>query len=137
MGSATGSVVSEQPDLWRPDAVVVVNTDGGTTVEVSQHTEGRYEQSMAMLDISVTELDEVSDTVGGWLGVDGSAMAGQAPAECAVHRPARLLSNQEQKRGSRAKFVSDRWVDRLSDRQRQTTRVRGCPSVPRSVCLDL
>jgi len=129
--SVTGSVVSEQPDLWRPDAVVVVNTDGGPAVEVSQHTEGRYEQSMAMLDISVTELDEVSDTVGGWLGVDGSAMAGQAPPECSSHRPALLLSHQEQKTGSSAKFVSHR----QAMRQRQVMRKRG-GSKRAEVCLS-
>ena len=128
--SVIGSVVSDDPDLWRPDAFVVVNTEG-TTVEVSQHTEGRFEERMAMLDVSVTELDEVSDSVGGWLGVGGSTMAGQAPLECAAHRPELLLNDWQEQTGSSAKFVSHR----LATRQRQAKRARG-GSKRAEVCLS-
>ena len=128
--SVIGSVVSEDPDLWRPDAFVVVNTEG-TTVEVSQHTEGRFEESMAMLDISVTKLDQVSDTVGSWLGVDGSTMAGLAPPECAVHRPELLLNDLQEQTGSSAKFV----FHRLATRHPLAKRARG-GSKRAEVCLS-
>ena len=36
--SVVGAVKSDDPEHWRPDAVVVVSTEG-TTVQVSQHTE--------------------------------------------------------------------------------------------------
>jgi hypothetical protein len=123
--SVVGAVKSEDPEHWRPDAVVLVSTEG-TTVEVSQHTEGRYEESMAMLDISVTELDQVSDTIGGWLGVDGSSVAGEAPPECAARRPALVLSHQEQRTRSTASFMS----------ARQARKVRGHMPKRAEVCLS-
>jgi len=120
--SVVGAVKSDDPEHWRPDAVVVVSTEG-TTVQVSQHTEGRYEGSMAMLDVSVTELDQVSDTVGGWLGVDGASMAGEAPPECAARRPALVLSHQEQQSTSKASFMSGRQARKLQAHRRKRAEV--------------
>ena len=42
----------------------------------------RGETSSALLDLSVSGLSTKVDTVGGWLGVDGSQRAGDAPVEC-------------------------------------------------------
>ena len=35
-----------------------------------------------MLDLSVSGLTDMVDTIDGWLGVDGSMHAGEPPAEC-------------------------------------------------------
>ena len=51
-------------------------------MSVVQHTEGRGQVSNAMLDLSVSGLANVMESVGGWLGVDGAAAAGAAPPEC-------------------------------------------------------
>ena len=41
-----------------------------------------------MLDLSVSGLESVVDTIGGWLGVDGASQAGTAPPECQGAEPA-------------------------------------------------
>jgi hypothetical protein len=108
--SVTGEIVSQDPKLWRPDAMVVLDV-GNVNIEVVQHTEGRFEESMAMLDISVSDIDKISDTVGGWLGVDGAEGAGEAPPECAMQRPELSAINELAQSGraslsSKASFVS-------------------------------
>ena len=35
---------------------------------------------MAMFDISIANVDQIVDTVGGWLGMHGAAHAGKAPS---------------------------------------------------------
>jgi len=78
-----GVISAPEPDLWGPDAQVFL-TVGGITVEVRQHTEGRYEKSKSMLDLSVQGLDGEVDSVGGWLGTDDlSVHAGSPPDGCA------------------------------------------------------
>mmetsp|Transcript_19268 Transcript_19268/g.51464 ORF Transcript_19268/g.51464 Transcript_19268/m.51464 type:complete len:768 (-) Transcript_19268:30-2333(-) len=80
-GSLRGKVETDDPEVWGPDARVVLFL-GDAQVDVVQHTEGRGEVSSSMLDLSVSGLANVVDTIGGWLGADGSQHAGQAPAEC-------------------------------------------------------
>jgi len=116
--SVVGEIVSQDPKLWRPDAMVVLDV-GGVNVEVVQHTEGRFEESMAMLDISISDLDRISETVGGWLGVDGAEGAGEAPPECATPRPALSTINVPVQSGhvsvsSKASFVSRLTAKRAS-----------------------
>jgi len=84
--SVRGEVTYDEP-AWGPDANVVIKMDH-SEVGLKQHTEGRGEESRAMLDLSVGGLDAVKGSVGGWLGVDGSRDAGHRPANC----PAVLLS---------------------------------------------
>jgi hypothetical protein len=80
-GSLRGKVATDDPEVWGPDARVVLFL-GDAQVDVVQHTEGRGEASNSMLDLSVSGLANVVDTIGGWLGADGSQHAGQAPPEC-------------------------------------------------------
>jgi len=80
-GSLRGKVGTDDPEVWGPDARVVLFL-GDAQVDVVQHTEGRGEASNSMLDLSVSGLANVVDTIGGWLGADGSQHAGQAPPEC-------------------------------------------------------
>lgn len=75
-----GEISEDEPGVWGPDAKLTASA-GETVVEVKQHTEGRGSESTSMLDLSVSGLDGVS-TVGGWLGIDGSMMAGEAPEGC-------------------------------------------------------
>jgi len=126
--SVTGTIVSQDPTLWRPDAMVVLDV-GGVKVEVVQHTEGRFEESMAMLDISVPAIDQISETMGGWLGVDGAEGAGEAPPECATQRPSLSLSNVPVQSGhvSTAAFVSRLMVKRSSVGSRKKRFNEYCP----------
>ena len=78
--SMTGMISDDEPGVWGPDAKFKMKV-GAVSVTVKQHTESRLADSRSMLDLSVDGLDGV-DSVGGWLGVDGSLLAGQAPAEC-------------------------------------------------------
>ena len=80
-GSLRGQITTDDPQLWGPDARVTLFL-GDAQVDVVQHTEGRGTSSSSMLDLSVSGLANVVDTIGGWLGTDGSQHAGQAPAEC-------------------------------------------------------
>jgi hypothetical protein len=73
--------IAEDLGVWGPDARVEL-TVGDANVTIVQHTEGRGESSNAMLDLSVSGLESIVDTIGGWLGVDGAAQAGTAPPEC-------------------------------------------------------
>jgi hypothetical protein len=82
--SLTGRVATDDPSVWGPDARVRLSV-GDAEVNIVQHTEGRGESSSAMLDLSVSGLANIVDTIGGWLGVDGAAHAGQAPPECDEH----------------------------------------------------
>jgi len=84
--SVRGDISHDNP-AWGPDARVVINMVDAE-VTLTQHTEGRGEESRAMLDLSVGGLDAVKETVGGWLGVDGSRDAGHPPTYC----PAALLA---------------------------------------------
>ena len=70
-----------------PDANLVIKIDRAG-VGLKQHTEGHGGESRAMLEFSVGRLGAFKETVGGWLGVDGSRDAGHRPANC----PAVLLS---------------------------------------------
>jgi len=78
-----GEIRADEPEKWGPDAKFML-TLGTLTVEVTQHTEGRWEESKSMLDLSVTGLDHVEESVGGWLGVDGPSQAGDPPQGCAT-----------------------------------------------------
>merc|ERR1712107_568806 len=78
--SLTGVISDDEPGVWGPDAKLNMKL-GALEVTVKQHTEGRLADSRSMLDLSLDGLDGV-DSVSGWLGVDGSVMAGEAPAEC-------------------------------------------------------
>jgi len=66
---------------WGPDARVELVVPGAS-VTIAQHTEGRGESGNAMLDLSVSGLANLVDSIGGWLGLDGALEAGEAPAEC-------------------------------------------------------
>ena len=58
-----GWIDSEDLKLCGPDARVQLAV-GNTKVNIEQHTEGRGETCLASKDMV--------DTIGGWLGVDGS-----------------------------------------------------------------
>jgi len=73
--------IAEDHEVWGPDARVELSV-GNANVTIVQHTEGRGESSSAMLDLSVSGLESIVDTIGGWLGVDGASQAGTAPPEC-------------------------------------------------------
>jgi len=73
--------IAEDHEVWGPDARVELLV-GNANVTIVQHTEGRGESSSAMLDLSVSGLESIVDTIGGWLGVDGASQAGTAPPEC-------------------------------------------------------
>jgi len=72
------AVASEE---WGPDARIRMNV-GSTVLSIVQHTEGRGETSNSMLDLSVAGLGDIVESVGGWLGVEGAHLAGEAPIEC-------------------------------------------------------
>ena len=76
-----GWIDSEDLKLWGPDARVQLAV-GNAKVNIEQHTEGRGETSRAMLDLSVPGFKDMVDTIGFWLGVDGSMHAGELPAVC-------------------------------------------------------
>jgi len=78
--SLTGVISDDEPGVWGPDAKLNMKL-GALEVTVKQHTEGRLADSRSMLDLSLDGLDGV-DSVGGWLGVDGSLSAGEAPHGC-------------------------------------------------------
>merc|ERR1719374_511169 len=78
--SLTGVISDDEPGVWGPDAKLNMKL-GALVVTVKQHTEGRLADSRSMLDLSLDGLDGV-DSVGGWLGVDGSLSAGEAPHGC-------------------------------------------------------
>mmetsp|Transcript_52318 Transcript_52318/g.139312 ORF Transcript_52318/g.139312 Transcript_52318/m.139312 type:complete len:295 (-) Transcript_52318:94-978(-) len=99
--SVRGEITQDEPE-WGPDAKVVIKMDHAE-VGLTQHTEGRGEESRAMLDLSVGGLDAVKETVGGWLGVDGSRNAGRPPANC----PAALLATYgEHESRERGEFLA-------------------------------
>eukprot|EP00450_Noctiluca_scintillans_P015170 CAMPEP_0194514252 /NCGR_PEP_ID=MMETSP0253-20130528/46647_1 /TAXON_ID=2966 /ORGANISM="Noctiluca scintillans" /LENGTH=392 /DNA_ID=CAMNT_0039357885 /DNA_START=40 /DNA_END=1214 /DNA_ORIENTATION=+ len=75
-----GVISAPEPDVWGPDAQVFVSV-GDVTVDVRQHTEGRFQQSKAMLDLSVQGLDGEVESVGGWLGTDDMSMSAGSPPE--------------------------------------------------------
>lgn len=79
--SVTGWIATDDDSVWGSDAREWI-VAGDAQLTVVQHTEGRGETSSAMLDLSVSGLSTVVETVGGWLGVDGSQRAGEAPVEC-------------------------------------------------------
>ena len=76
-----GEIINEDAEEWGPDAKVLLQM-GERELEVRQHTEGRGEDSRAMLDLSVAGLDGLTETVGGWLGLDGASDAGSPPDRC-------------------------------------------------------
>lgn len=73
--------IAKDGEVWGPDARVEL-TVGDANVTIVQHTEGRGDSSNAMLDLSVSGLERIVDTIGGWLGVDGPSKAGAPPPEC-------------------------------------------------------
>jgi len=75
-----GVISAPEPELWGPDAQVIVSV-GDVTVDVRQHTEGRFQKSKAMLDLSVQGLDGEVESVGGWLGTDDMSMSAGSPPE--------------------------------------------------------
>lgn len=95
--------IGEDLDVWGPDARVEL-TVGVANVTIVQHTEGRGESSNAMLDLSVSGLDGIVESVGGWLGVHGSSDAGAPPPECRGSAPTRAPRYLRNKigRGSRS-----------------------------------
>ena len=74
----TGTIASQDPthgdrmQWWFVTSVV------STSKWSSTRTVGGIDESVAMLDISVLDIDQISETLGVWLGVDGSAGAGEA-----------------------------------------------------------
>eukprot|EP00450_Noctiluca_scintillans_P018249 CAMPEP_0194536358 /NCGR_PEP_ID=MMETSP0253-20130528/75261_1 /TAXON_ID=2966 /ORGANISM="Noctiluca scintillans" /LENGTH=309 /DNA_ID=CAMNT_0039382273 /DNA_START=129 /DNA_END=1058 /DNA_ORIENTATION=+ len=102
-----GGITNKDPELWGPDAGVIIKI-GTKEIEVTQHTEGRFEDSQSMLDISMAGLDEILEPVGGWLGLDGGADAGEPPAGCEPHMPTfrTLRSLSRAARLSKASFSS-------------------------------
>ena len=70
-----GWIDSEDLKLWGPDARVQL----AAMVNIEQAV---GETSRAMLDLSMSGLTDMVDTIGGWLGVDGSMYAGEPPAGC-------------------------------------------------------
>ena len=70
---------------------------GNAKDNIEQHTEGRGETSRAMLDLSMSGLTHMVDTIGGWLGVDGSVHAGESPAGVREHNVCRLHSQRTAK----------------------------------------
>ena len=68
-------------DGWGPDAKLTLNVRS-SEFNIVQHTEGRGESSRAMLDLSVSGLGNVVESIGGWLVPDGALLAGEAPSEC-------------------------------------------------------
>jgi len=78
-----GKITEDEPGVWGPDAKLMMKV-GDIMLRVQQHTEGRFSESRSMLDLSVSGLDKM-ESVGGWLGVDGSFSAGGAPPECATN----------------------------------------------------
>jgi hypothetical protein len=78
-----GVISAPEPELWGPDAQVFVNV-GDVTIDIRQHTEGRFEKGQSMLDLSVQGLDGEVEPVGGWLGTDDMSLsAGSPPDGCA------------------------------------------------------
>ena len=75
------SEVTHDEFEWSLDAKVVVKMDHAET-GLKEHTEGRGEESRAMLELSVGWPGAVKETVGDWPGVDGSRDAGHRPATC-------------------------------------------------------
>ena len=55
---------------------------GNAKVNIVQHTEGCGDTSRSMLDLSMSGISDIVDTLGVWLGVDGSMHAGEPPAGC-------------------------------------------------------
>jgi len=91
--SDTETVFLDEPDLRFSGNIGVISEDWGLDAKLTlnvrssefnivQHTEGRGESSSAMLDLSVAGLGTVVEPIGGWLGVDGALLAGEAPLEC-------------------------------------------------------
>lgn len=79
--SVRGFIGSLEPEAWGPDAQVLVDV-GNLTIDVRQHTEGRFNDSRSMLDLTVHDLDSEAESVGGWLGANGHLDAGTPPASC-------------------------------------------------------
>lgn len=104
--SLFGQITEDEPGVWGPDAKFKATT-GEIVVEVRQHTEGRGSDGTSMLDLSVAGLDGVS-TVGGWLGVDGSMMAGDAPQGCATAALISMPPPPKHGKSQRATFRSVR-----------------------------
>ena len=78
-----GKITEDEPGVWGPDAKLSMKV-GDILFRVQQHTEGRFLESRSMLDLSVSGLDKI-ESVGGWLGLDGSLSAGEAPPECVAN----------------------------------------------------
>ena len=76
----SGNIVVFSDD-WGPDAKLTLNVRS-SEFNIVRHTEGRGESSRAMLDLSVSGLGNVVEPIGGWLGLDGALLAGEAPSEC-------------------------------------------------------
>jgi len=74
------AVIDDEPGVWGPDVLFVASM-GSMSVAVKQHTEGRGLSSSSTLDLIVAGLDD-GDSVGGWLGVEGSMLAGSPPVGC-------------------------------------------------------
>ena len=79
-----GWIDSEDLKLWGPDARVQLAV-GNAKVTLNGHTEGRGETSRAMLDLLMSGLTDMVDTIGGWLGVDGSMHAGELQLGVSEH----------------------------------------------------
>merc|ERR1719383_857290 len=75
-----GLSIRQHRQFWRSDAMLW-ETSGALLVTVKQHTQSRATECRSSLDLSVDGGDGV-DSVGGWLRVNGSLSAGQAPTEC-------------------------------------------------------
>lgn len=72
-----GKLDVKEPESWGPDVNLLIDA-GGVTMEVQQHTMGRFNESSAMFDLFISGL-ETSGSVGGWTGDDG---APEVPKNC-------------------------------------------------------
>jgi len=77
-----GKIATLDRDSWGPDAVLNVDV-GNITVDVTQRTLGRFNESRAFLDISVRGRYHAQKEIGGWLGMDGEVLQNASkPQSC-------------------------------------------------------
>jgi len=77
-----GKIATLEEDSWGPDATLKVDV-GNITVDVTQRTLGRFNESRAFLDISVRGRYHAEEEIGGWLGMDGEVLQNASkPQSC-------------------------------------------------------
>ena len=123
--SVVGLVVAQEPASAGPDSLVLVNASG-TKVEVARRAGGRSEDTMAMFDISIANVDQIVDTVGGWLGMHGAAHAGKAPSECASLREVRKVRHHFHLDGTKSDVSVISFRDRTKGIANRASGKRAC-----------